>query len=206
MKAQRLAQLAPFVLALLCAPAGAQQLYKWVAPDGTVSYSDKPPPSTAAKVEKKSYAGGSSTSYDDLPFELANAARNNPVTMYTSPGCGNCELGRKMLNERGIPYSEKTVTSNDESNQFTKQMGTSILPVLMVGHRKLINFIPDEWTGALTSAGYPTSNHMPRTHKNPAPEPLIAQAPPKSEAPPPASEPAPAPQQPADDGKPGFHF
>lgn len=37
--------------ALLAAPAGAQQLYKFVGPDGRVQYSDRPPVG-AQKVEK----------------------------------------------------------------------------------------------------------------------------------------------------------
>ena len=202
MKAKRLA---PFALALLCASAGAQQLYKWVAPDGTVSYSDKPPPSTAAKVEKKNVGGGS-TSYDDLPFELANAARNNPVVIYTAPGCALCDQGRKALNDRGIPFSEKTVISNDEITQFLKQMGGPVLPVMMVGHTKLTNYFPDQWTTALNSAGYPSSNIMPKSHKNPPAEPLIAQAPAPAAAPAPAPTPTPTPAPQPADGKPAFHF
>jgi hypothetical protein len=39
------------VVALLAAPAGAQQLYKYVGPDGRVQYTDRPPPG-AQNVEK----------------------------------------------------------------------------------------------------------------------------------------------------------
>jgi Skp family chaperone for outer membrane proteins len=39
------------LMALLAAPAGAQQLYKFVGPDGRVQYSDRPP-TGAQKVEK----------------------------------------------------------------------------------------------------------------------------------------------------------
>ncbi len=39
------------LVALLAAPAGAQQLYKFVGPDGRVQYSDRPP-AGAQKVEK----------------------------------------------------------------------------------------------------------------------------------------------------------
>ena len=197
--------LVPAVLALLCASAGAQQLYKSVAPDGTVSYSDKPPTSANAKIEKKNYGGGSAVTTDDLPFELANAARNNPVVIYTAPGCALCDQGRKALNDRGIPFSEKTVISNDEITQFLKQMGGPVLPVMTVGHTKLTNYFPDQWTTALNSAGYPANNIMPKSHKNPPAEPLIAQAPAPAAAPAPAP-PTPTPAQQPADGKPAFHF
>jgi hypothetical protein len=47
--ARRLPVLA--LVALLAAPAGAQQLYKFVGPDGRVQYTDRPP-AGAQKVEK----------------------------------------------------------------------------------------------------------------------------------------------------------
>jgi hypothetical protein len=39
------------IVALLAAPAGAQQLYKYVGPDGRIQYTDRPPPG-AQNVEK----------------------------------------------------------------------------------------------------------------------------------------------------------
>ena len=202
-------QLAPLAIALLCASAGAQQLYKWVAPDGTVSYSDKPPPSTATKVEKKTFTTGSTD--DDLPFELANAAKNNPVTLYTSANCTACDLGRKLLNDRGIPFAEKTISTNDDVNQMAKVTGTSTIPVLVIGKIKQPGFSAEQWNSALTIADYPTSNKMPKTHKNPPAEPLVAAAPKTDEkaaapSPTPGPSPAPAPAQQPASSQPGFHF
>ena len=198
-------QLAPLAIALLCASAGAQQMYKYVAPDGTVSWSDKPPPATATKVEKKSFAGGGQ-SLGDLPYELAQAAKSNPVTLYTSQGCAPCDLGRKLLNDRGIPFSEKTISSAEDNVEFTKLAGTTQVPVLMIGRSKQPGFSPEQWNSALTAASYPTNNQMPKSHKNPAPEPVAApkvDAKPVEQAPAPALAPAPA-QEPG--AKPGFHF
>ncbi len=201
-------RLAPLVLALLCASAGAQQMYKWVAPDGTVSYTDKPPPSTATKVEKKSFGGTSSN--DDLPYELANAAKSNPVVLYTRADCEPCDLGRKLLNDRGIPFAEKTVNSNDDVNQLTKLNGSTGLPALAVGKNKQTGFFPDQWQSALTTANYPISNKMPKSHKNPPAEPLVAAAPKAEEkaapSPTPTPTPAPAPAQQPASSQPGFHF
>ena len=45
---------------LACIPASAQQIYRWVAPDGRVQYSDKPPPgvkSTPVQARISSYSG-----------------------------------------------------------------------------------------------------------------------------------------------------
>lgn len=201
--------MATLAIGFLLAAASAQaQLYKWVAPDGTVSYSDKPPPSNAAKVERKSY-GGNTPALDDLPFEVANAARGNPVTLYAAPNCVQCDVGRKLLTDRGIPFSEKTITTNEDLAQLNKMMGTLKIPVLMVGRNKQLGFGPDEWNSALTSAGYPASNKLPKSYKNPSAEPLVASAaaPADKPAAAPDNKTPPPAQQPANgNAPPGFHF
>jgi glutaredoxin len=197
-------------LALLFVTAGAHaQLYKWVAPDGTVSYSDKPPPATATKVERKSYATSASTV--DLPYELAQAVKNGPVVLYTTKDCAACDQGRKLLNDRGIPFSEKTVSSREDNAYLKKISGGNSVPVLTVGHDKQIGNL-GQWGNMLTAAGYPSSNILPKTYTNPSPEPAAGPAKTAEAAPEPkkAEDPAPAAtaQPPAATGNapPGFQF
>jgi glutaredoxin len=199
---------AALVLLFVITSAHAQ-LYKWVAPDGSVSYSDTPPPSTVAKVERKSYSNGPSLS--DLPYEVAQAARNSPVTFYSMPKCSGCDQGRKLLTERGIPFSEKTVNTNEDVERVQKVSGGSQMPVLLVGRSKQVGFDSSQWTSALTAAGYPTSNTLPKSYTNPPPE---AAAPPAKTADAAAPKKAAENQQngivqpppPAGNAPPGFQF
>jgi glutaredoxin len=157
------------VLLLLCAATAHAQLYKWVGPDGKVTYSDTPPPKTASRVETKALgSGGISTS--DFPFELAEAVRNAPVTLYTSRNCIPCDDGRKLLSERGIPFSEKTISSNEDLAQFKQAGGEAQLPMLLVGRARERGFEPGAWNSALSAAGYPESNKLPKTYRNPPAE------------------------------------
>ncbi|WP_206047114.1 DUF4124 domain-containing protein, partial [Noviherbaspirillum denitrificans] len=74
------------ILMLMCVGSAYGQLYKWVGPDGKVTYSDAPPPSTATRVETKAVSiGGVSTA--DLPYEVAEAVKAHPVTLYTTKDC-----------------------------------------------------------------------------------------------------------------------
>ena len=158
------------MFALLVVAASAQaQLYKWVAPDGTVTYGDLPPPVSATNVERKSYAVGASSA--DLPYELSEAAKGNPVTLYVTANCPPCDAGRKLLNERGIPYAEKTVTGPDDMERVRQLSGAAQFPVLTVGRSTQTGFEPGQWGSALTAAGYPTNNQLPKSYNNPAPEP-----------------------------------
>src|SRR4051794_30359489 len=66
--------------------AQAQNLYRWVDRDGKVTYSQNPPPAgAAAKVERKRLQDNVVTGGGALPFEVQQAARTSPVSIYTSP-------------------------------------------------------------------------------------------------------------------------
>jgi len=197
------------LFAQLFVMAGAQaQLYKWVAPDGTVSYSDKPPPATAAKVERKSYATGASTA--DLPYELAQAVKSSPVVLYTTRDCAACDQGRQLLNARGIPFLEKTVSTNEDNAYLKKISGGNSMPVFTVGRDKQIGNL-GQWGNMLTAAGYPSSNILPKTYTNPPPEPAgpakpTETAPEQKKAPEPAPPDAAQPPAATGNAPPGFQF
>jgi glutaredoxin len=168
-------------------------LYKITNPDGSISYSDKPP-TNGAKVEKKTYSGGSA-GFGDLPYEVGQAAKASPVTIYTGKNCPGCDLGRQLLNSRGIPFMEKTVSTNEDNAKVHAISGGDMLPVILVGRNKQVGFDPGVWGGMLTAANYPTSNTLPKTYSNPPPEPA---------APPAASKTAEAPKKPDDNALKGI--
>jgi glutaredoxin len=156
---------------LLTLAAGAQaQLYKSTGPDGKVTYSDIPPAkgNQGNIVQQKTGAGISDVN-DGMPYELAQAVKNSPVTLYSSEKCIPCDDGRKMLNERGIPFSEKTIKSNDDIAALRKVTSENQLPILTVGRNKESGFSPSAWGTALTAAGYPETSRLPKTYRNAAP-------------------------------------
>ncbi|NEX60963.1 glutaredoxin family protein [Noviherbaspirillum galbum] len=188
--------------------AGAQaQLYKWVGPDGKVTYSDTPPPPSAKRVETKAFSSDDINT-GDLPYELAEAVRANPVTLYTGKNCAPCDDGRKMLQERGIPFREKTVSSNDDVDYLRKIAGDNNVPLLLVGRRKESGFQRGTWNTLLSSAGYPDSSRLPKGWRAPsaeaaAPKPAVPEK--KEDA---RNDAAPARELPPATGNapPGFRF
>lgn len=154
------------VLLLLCAASAHAQLYKWVGPDGKVTYSDTPPPKSAARVETKSSASATADT-TGLPYEVAQAVKNHPVTLYTTDDCSACNEGRTLLSGRGVPFVEKTVTSNEDAAELRKAGGDGKLPFLTIGRSKERNFDPSAWNAALTAAGYPETSKLPKTYRNP---------------------------------------
>ncbi|MHB1250391.1 MAG: glutaredoxin family protein, partial [Polaromonas sp.] len=155
----------------------AQQVYRSVGTDGKVTFSDQPPPPASnAKVSAStaSPAGGAASAA--LPFELRQVASKYPVTLYTGENCTPCGAGRSMLTSRGIPFTEKTVTSNEDIQALQRLSGDTALPFMTIGSQQLKGFSDAEWTQFLNAAGYPPSSVLPASYRPPAATPLVAVA------------------------------
>ena len=162
---------------LLCAgTAAAAEVYKWKDAKGVLHFSDKPPPPSVSKVEIKSYADGVQTS--GLPFELAEAVRNAPVTLYAMTPCAPCDQGRALLQSRGIPYSEKTVGKNKADQAALLQAAnTDQVPVLLVGRSPHVGFEAGAWNAALNAAAYPSKSLLPSNYVQASPGPAATPQP-----------------------------
>jgi glutaredoxin len=200
-----------FCIALLLTSSAHAQLYKWVGPDGTITYSDMPPPAGASKVEKKNLSDGGGVNTSNMPYELAQAVRNQPVALYVSTTCSPCDQVRDYLNKRGIPFREKIVSSEADIKKLIDLSGKQQLPFVTIGSNKQTGFKLSDLDSALTAAGYPTSSKLPPNYRNPKPE---AAAPaPDQEAKNAANKPAPKIDKPSTElppatgnAPPGFRF
>ncbi|NML61297.1 glutaredoxin family protein [Massilia sp. RP-1-19] len=152
------------VALLLLGAAASAQVYKWVDAKGVTHYSDTPPASKQAEV--KAYAGADAVLVP-LPYELARVARSAPVTLYTTPKCQGCDAGRALLKARGIPFSEKTVTTASDQDKLKEAGSDGQLPLLLVGRNKLLGFQSDAWDSALTNAAYPARSMLPSRYRHP---------------------------------------
>ena len=193
---------------LLCAAGAGAQMFKWTDAKGVVHFSDQPPPSSAARVERKSFAAGAQGV--QLPYALAQAVKKSPVVLYTSSPCAPCDQGRALLHKRGIPFTEKTVVSHQDQQQLGEAGGSSQVPLLLVGGTKRQGFEAGEWNDALNAAAYPARGMLPASYKNPVAEPAAPTPPSRQLARDVAPEPPPEaprrPPDPAPDTPPGFKF
>jgi glutaredoxin len=169
--------------------AQAQTIYRIVGADGKVTFSDKPPVSAEqGKIAGTGVGATGGVSGSALPYELRQIANKFPVTLYTAPDCGPCGSGRALLTGRGVPFSERTVITPEDSASLQRISGDLSLPLLMVGGQKIRGFSDSEWTQYLDAAGYPKTSVLPAGFRNVPATPLVAiQAPaaakPKAEAP-----------------------
>ncbi|MEI7446377.1 MAG: glutaredoxin family protein, partial [Burkholderiales bacterium] len=162
-------------LCALAAPAAAQ--YKWVAPNGAITYSDQPPPPgmTGGALGP---AGVALPDEGGIPVALRDASSKYPVVLYTAADCTPCQEARTHLSKRGVPYAEKSISTSKDVEAF-KRVGftENSFPAITVGREKLIGFEAEGWNRLLDAAGYPKTSVLPASWRPPAAQPLAAPKP-----------------------------
>ena len=140
----------------------AQQVYKSVDKNGRVTYSEAPPlPSSGDKLTGESAANPS------LPYTLQQIVSRYPVTLYSAENCAPCISARLMLTQRGVPFTERTIASNEDIEAYKRINGDTSLPLATIASQQLKGYEESEWTKYLDAAGYPKSSTLPRNYRNP---------------------------------------
>lgn len=141
---------------LLAAGSAAGQdddkLYKWVDEDGNVTYQDSPPPHQSGPVQTF-----------EQPLELSADAEQDielpdvDLTLYSIEVCDACDLVRNLLNDRGLPFTEKDA-ENDVAvqDELREVSGVLSVPVLAIGDEALTGFNRELILRVLSDAGFPT--------------------------------------------------
>ena len=208
---RRLRLFLAIVLASAAGLAIAQQLYRWTDEKGRVHVTDTPPPPSARDVQKKKAASGGKpepvgkSEPGAMPYELAQAVKDFPVTLYTSPSCGEaCANARSALNKRSVPFKEVQVWDDKTNEELKRVSGSTDVPTILVGRSAQKGFEQGAFDALLDSARYPKAGLLaPRAQA--APPPPEGYAPPSSEPPkaePVAPEAPPAPAGPYSPGAP----
>jgi len=158
-----------FVLALALAAlagiAAAQQMYRWTDENGRTHITDTPPPPGAKSVRKSKPAANVAapdTPAKPMPFVLARAAKEYPVTLYTSPNCTDpCKAARDLLNKRGVPFKEVQVWEEEGNAELKKLSGNTQVPTIKVGASVQSGYDPTLYGALLDTAGYPREGVLP---------------------------------------------
>jgi glutaredoxin len=171
---------------LLTLPSWAQ--YKVVQPDGSVIYTDRPPAGNGARVTPVgparpavarpgaaapvTAAASAEALAAGLPSDLRTVVLRYPVTLYSTVECTACDNGRKLLQQRGIPHTERQVLNDDDIRALEKLLGSRNVPVLAIGPQSMRGFAEADWQNYLDAAGYPRESRLPKGWKAAAAAPL----------------------------------
>jgi glutaredoxin len=179
------------LLVLTALPASA--LYKVVQPDGSVTYTDRPPATGNARVTPLGRNLEPAAPEPTLPLELRQAMQRYPVTLYTAQGCQPCDAGRSLLRARGVPFAERVVATDEDAQALERLVGGRTVPALTIGTQALRGLSETDWAGYLDAAGYPRESRLPRSWQPPAATPLVERVTPTARPAPQPAAPAPAP-------------
>jgi glutaredoxin len=157
--------LVAFSILILSASAARAELYRWTDEKGRVHVTDTPPPASARSVERQKPIANVGQG-SQLPYGLAEAMKNFPVVLYTSPNCKEgCELARSALNSRGVPFREVQVWDEQTNEALKKATGANQVPALMVGRSVHQGFEQGAYDALLDSARYPKAGAVPRRNQ-----------------------------------------
>jgi glutaredoxin len=174
---QRYARLSFVLLAFATGALSAQPVYRQVAPNGKVTFSDQPPaanarPAAVPAAPATAESGGATAA---LPYELQQVVQRYPVTIYTRDDCAPCDAGRSLLSTRGVPFNERQVKTPEDGDALMRLSGQNALPLLTIGAQQLKGFSDGEWSQYLDAAGYPKSIRLPVGYRNAPAQPMVAQ-------------------------------
>lgn len=175
------------LLLLSVAATASAQPYRWIDEKGRVQYSDTPPPAGAKGVQKKrlrdNVIGGQGS------YELDNAMRESPVTLYSHPDCKDqCQVARDTLNKRGIPFKEVVVDDQPKQDELRRVSGGINVPVMVIGAEVETTISAQAYDRALDLAGYPRAG-VARPRDQAAPPPPPEEKPADAAKPPAAADP-----------------
>ena len=149
-----------------------------VAPDGSVTYTDRPPAEAGARVTpvQREAVVDAPEVQSPLPQALRQPATRYPVTLFSTRDCPPCEAGRQLLVQRGVPFTEKLVLSEDDAAAMERTLGTRTVPSLTIGTQALRGLSEGDWTAYLDAAGYPRASQLPKGWQAPEATPLVTRS------------------------------
>jgi len=152
----------------------SQAQYKVVGADGKVTYSDREPSGSEGRVTALGARGAAQAVEPDLPFELRQIASKYPVTLYTASGaCEPCTLARQLLKQRGVPFSERLVASDEDNDALERVAGSREVPTLVIGAQVMRGLNTEAWGSYLDAAGYPRESRLPASYQYRPATPIV---------------------------------
>ena len=75
------------------------------------------------------------------------------------------QFRRALLKQRGIPFSERMVVSNEDGEALERITGARDAPTLTIGTQTLRGLSSDAWNSYLDAAGYPRNSVLPANYQ-----------------------------------------
>jgi glutaredoxin len=146
---------------LYAASASAVTVVECMDAEGNSTFREHCPPGTVQKGEKKLPGNATSGGETEAPVDVKEVAAKHPVLLYVAPKCNACDLVRKQLQNRGVPFTEKDASNDIKVQDELKALiggSTLTVPAVSVDKVTLTDYNQQALDSALDKAGYPPMN------------------------------------------------
>lgn len=63
------------------------------------------------------------------------------ITIYSSPTCAFCHQAKEYFKEKGLSYTEKDITTDQEGLQFVlEKVGQAVTPIITINEAVVVGF------------------------------------------------------------------
>lgn len=162
---QRAARLASMAVLLLAGPASAQ-VYAWEDEQGTVHFTEEPPPrkAKARKIPLERIAPPAErppparpAGAPVAPAAAALAPRPSPsprpappVLLYTTSGCPWCLKAREWFSGKGVAFTENDIEADPRALERKLRLdGHRRVPTAVIGEKVVHGYAPEKYRAAL---------------------------------------------------------
>lgn len=143
-----------FVSVVLVVPVYGAKMVRVVDEEGNVTYQSSTFAEEGGDIEERDIE--SAEDPEDARLAMDRAILEWPVTIYSTEQCKTCEVIRKQLEKREIPYTEKFPAQDVVVyNELQEVSGGKSVPVIVVGENVLTQYSYLALKQALNKAGYP---------------------------------------------------
>lgn len=67
--------------------------------------------------------------------------KQQPVVVYSSPTCGFCHMAMEYFDQKGIKYTEKDITVDQDALTFVlEKVGQAVTPIITIGDKIIVGF------------------------------------------------------------------
>ena len=133
------------------------QIYQWVADDGSVTFKDIPPPASEKSKKMKVY---SNRGFDPAPPSQPASVRRSSkratepastvtvkkerfsgtVEIYVTDWCGYCKQALSYMSNKGIPFVAYNIEKDMSAKQRHKELGGRGVPLIIIGANRMSGF------------------------------------------------------------------
>lgn len=67
--------------------------------------------------------------------------KDENVVVYSSPTCGFCHMAMDYFDQKGVKYTEKDITVDEDAYHFVvDKVGQAVTPIITIGDQIIVGF------------------------------------------------------------------